>query len=137
MDPAPRVPAAARMPPKGFASIRQLLQQIGDFDRQLHERAGGGAVSKTVILPEITEHFHEMRFATTEEAADPDSLLFLAPQAIKVGPENPLQSAGVFTVADKGFQLESERLDLALVMPISETFETPLFSSSMVEGSRK
>ena len=57
-----------------------------------------------------------MRFAAAEEAADPDSLLLLAPQAIEVGPENALQSAGVFAIADKGLQLEAQRPDLALVM---------------------
>ncbi len=57
-----------------------------------------------------------MRLAATEETADPDGLLLLSPQAIKVGPQNPLQSAGVFAIADKSFQLEAERLDLALIM---------------------
>src|SRR5450759_778164 len=57
-----------------------------------------------------------MGLAAAEEAADPDGLLLLAPQAIEVGLENPLQSAGVFAIADKGLQLEAERFDLALVM---------------------
>ena len=57
-----------------------------------------------------------MGLAAAEEAADPDSLLLLPPQAVEVGLENPLQSAGVFAIADKGLQLEAERLDLALVM---------------------
>ena len=101
---------------KRLAAIAQFLEQISDFRRQLHERAGGGTVGKTVILPEIAQHFDEMGFAAAEEAADPDRLLLLPPQAIEVGLENPLQSAGVFAIADKGLQLEAERLDLALVV---------------------
>ena len=116
MEPAPRVPAAARKPPKGLAAISQFLQQVGNFRRQFHERAGGRTVDKAVILPEITQHFDEMGLAAAEEAADPDSLLLLPPKAFEVGLENPLQSAGVFAIADKGLQLEAERLDLALVM---------------------
>src|ERR1035441_2218315 len=98
-----------------LAAIGQFLQQVGNFDRQSHERAGGSTVGKTVILPKVTEHFDEMGLAATEETAHPDSLLFFPPQAIEVGLEYPLQPAGVFTIADKGFQLEAERLDLALV----------------------
>src|ERR1039457_7136857 len=73
----------------GLAAISQFLQQVGNFDRQFHERAGGGTVGKAVILPEITEHFDEMGLAAAEEAADPDGLLLLPPQAIEVGLENP------------------------------------------------
>ena len=40
----------------------------------------------------------------------------LPPQPIEVGLENPLQSAGVFAIADKGFHLEAQRPDLAVVM---------------------
>src|ERR1039458_8463511 len=81
-----------------LAAIGQFLQQVGNFDRQIHERAGGGTVDKTVILPKITEHFYKMRLATTEEAADPDCLLLLPPEAIEVRLEYSLQSAGVFTI---------------------------------------
>src|SRR5206468_1599849 len=57
-----------------------------------------------------------MGFATAEEAADPHRFLLFPSQTIKVGLEHPLESAGVLAIADKGLQLEAERLDLALVM---------------------
>src|SRR5262245_22479824 len=56
-----------------------------------------------------------MGFAATEEAADPHRFLLFPLQPIKVGSENPLQSSSVLAIADKGFQLEAERLDLSLV----------------------
>ena len=57
-----------------------------------------------------------MGFATTKEAADPDRLLLRLGQAMEIGRENTLQASSIFAIADKGFQLEAERLDLALVM---------------------
>ncbi len=92
---------------KWLAAVAEFREQITDFRWQLHERTGGGTVGKVIILPEIAQHFDEMRFAAAEEAADPDSLLLLTPQSVEVGLENPLQSAGVFAIADKGLQLEA------------------------------
>lgn len=69
-----------------------------------------------IVLPEVAQHFDEMGFAATEEAANPDGVLLGFSQASQVGLENPLHSARVFTIADKVLQLETKRLDLARVV---------------------
>ena len=101
---------------KWLAAIAQFLEQIGDFRRQLHERPGGGAVGKPIVLPEVAQHFNEMGLTTAEEAADPDRLLLFARQSVEVRLEKPFQSAGVFPITDKSLQLKAKRLDLALVV---------------------
>lgn len=55
--------------------------------------------------------------SAAEKTADPDRFLFLPPQSIEVGLENPLKATGVFAVANEGFQFESQRFDLSLVVP--------------------
>ena len=102
--------------PHRRAAGTQLLQQIGNLRRKLYQRPGGGAVGKVIVLPQITQHFDQMGLAATEEAADPDCLLLRLSEASKVGIENALQALGVFPIADKGLQLEAERLDLAFVV---------------------
>ena len=99
-----------------FAAVAQFSEQIGYFRRQRHQRAGGGAVGKVGVLPEVAQHFDQMGFAAAKEAADPDGVLLRFSQTAEVGLEHPLHSARVFAIADKVLQLETERLDLPLIV---------------------
>ena len=57
-----------------------------------------------------------MRFTAAKKAADPDRLLLLSSQPIEVGFENSLKTTSVFAVANKGFQFETQGLNLSLVV---------------------
>ena len=56
-----------------------------------------------------------MGLAASEEAADPDRLLFFQAKPGEVGFEHAFHALGVLSVADKGLQLEAECLDLAFI----------------------
>jgi hypothetical protein len=58
-----------------------------------------------------------MRLAAAKEAADPYSLLFFAPESVEVRFENPLHSASVFAVADKGLKFEPQCAELTFIIP--------------------
>ena len=52
---------------------------------------GGRAVGKARVLPEVAEHFEQMRFTAAEKAADPCSFLIGLAYAVQIGAHDLLQ----------------------------------------------
>ena len=103
-------------PAEALRAVGEFDEQFLDLARKVSNRASRRAIGESVVHPEVAQHLDEMGFAGAKEAADPRRLLLGFAKSVEVGGENPLQAFPVFAVTNEGLQLETERLQLLLVL---------------------
>ncbi len=107
--------SAGQRPGRGDQAARapsccvQLAQQSAKVLRdRWNEAPGLRSVRKARVLPQVAEHFEEVRLSASEEAADPGSSLAGLAEIIEERPNDLLNAVGVLAFADEREKLAAQ-----------------------------
>src|SRR5207245_7176013 len=73
---------------------------------------------KSCVLPKVTKHFQQVRFAASEKATDPSAFLARPPLIVEESPDDFLNAIGKLPFADECRKLTAKLQQFFLTGPV-------------------